>query len=74
MRAVAGFVSVERSPGADVPPRVTAPPHAPPRPARTPRPALTNPATQIEWGLDYMKDRYGSACDAWSFWQSNGWY
>ena len=28
----------------------------------------TNPATQIEWGLDYMKDRYGSACDAWSFW------
>ncbi|MFG2677725.1 transglycosylase SLT domain-containing protein [Streptomyces sp. NPDC048392] len=34
----------------------------------------TNPATQIEWGLDYMKDRYGSACDAWSFWQSNGWY
>lgn len=34
----------------------------------------TNPATQIEWGLDYMKDRYGSACDAWSFWQSNHWY
>ncbi|MET9778659.1 transglycosylase SLT domain-containing protein [Streptomyces sp. NPDC006367] len=34
----------------------------------------TNPATQIEWGLDYMKDRYGSACDAWNFWQSNGWY
>ncbi|MER6676049.1 transglycosylase SLT domain-containing protein [Streptomyces sp. NPDC000983] len=34
----------------------------------------TNPATQIEWGVDYMKDRYGSACDAWSFWQANGWY
>ncbi|MEV5430976.1 transglycosylase SLT domain-containing protein [Streptomyces sp. NPDC052701] len=34
----------------------------------------TNPATQIEWGLDYMKDRYGSACGAWNFWQSNGWY
>ncbi|CAM5448477.1 hypothetical protein SVIOM342S_01643 [Streptomyces violaceorubidus] len=34
----------------------------------------TNAATQIEWGLDYMKDRYGSVCDAWSFWQSNGWY
>ncbi|MDG9721117.1 transglycosylase SLT domain-containing protein [Streptomyces sp. DH24] len=34
----------------------------------------TNPATQIEWGLDYMKDRYGSACGAWDFWQSNGWY
>ncbi|WP_328428093.1 transglycosylase SLT domain-containing protein [Streptomyces sp. NBC_00443] len=34
----------------------------------------TNAATQIEWGLDYMKDRYGSACGAWDFWQSNGWY
>ncbi|MFI2377479.1 transglycosylase SLT domain-containing protein [Streptomyces sp. NPDC018964] len=34
----------------------------------------TNPATQIKWGLDYMKDRYGSACDAWSFWQTNHWY
>ncbi|WP_042799523.1 transglycosylase SLT domain-containing protein [Streptomyces lividans] len=34
----------------------------------------TNAATQIEWGLDYMKDRYGSTCDAWTFWQSNGWY
>ncbi|MGW5639098.1 aggregation-promoting factor C-terminal-like domain-containing protein [Streptomyces sp. NPDC003832] len=34
----------------------------------------TNPATQIEWGVDYMKDRYGSACDAWNFWQANGWY
>ncbi|MFJ8541975.1 transglycosylase SLT domain-containing protein [Streptomyces sp. NPDC093586] len=34
----------------------------------------TNPATQIKWGLDYMKDRYGGACDAWSFWQANSWY
>ncbi|EGX56570.1 hypothetical protein SZN_27146 [Streptomyces zinciresistens K42] len=34
----------------------------------------TNAATQIEWGLDYMKDRYGSPCGAWGFWQSNGWY
>ncbi|MFI1012733.1 transglycosylase SLT domain-containing protein [Streptomyces sp. NPDC020965] len=34
----------------------------------------TNPATQIEWGLDYMKDRYGSPCDAWSTWQTQGWY
>ena len=34
----------------------------------------TNPATQIEWGVDYMKDRYGSPCGAWDFWQSNGWY
>ncbi|MFH8792834.1 transglycosylase SLT domain-containing protein [Streptomyces sp. NPDC017941] len=34
----------------------------------------TNPETQIEWGVKYMKDRYGSPCDAWSFWQSNGHY
>ncbi|MFF8956210.1 transglycosylase SLT domain-containing protein [Streptomyces sp. NPDC014894] len=34
----------------------------------------TNPETQIEWGLDYMKDRYGSPCDAWSTWQTQGWY
>jgi hypothetical protein len=34
----------------------------------------TNPATQIKWGLDYMKSRYGSPCGAWSFWQANGWY
>ncbi|KUL46419.1 transglycosylase SLT domain-containing protein [Streptomyces regalis] len=34
----------------------------------------TNPATQIKWGLDYMKDRYGSPCGAWNFWQSNSWY
>ncbi|MDW4908159.1 transglycosylase SLT domain-containing protein [Streptomyces sp. ADMS] len=34
----------------------------------------TNAATQIEWGLDYMNDRYGSPVAAWSFWQANGWY
>jgi hypothetical protein len=34
----------------------------------------TNAATQIKWGVDYMKDRYGSPCGAWDFWQSNGWY
>ncbi|MEV6109411.1 transglycosylase SLT domain-containing protein [Streptomyces sp. NPDC051940] len=34
----------------------------------------TNPATQIKWGLDYMKDRYGSPCGAWTFWQQNHWY
>jgi tRNA(Met) C34 N-acetyltransferase TmcA len=34
----------------------------------------TNPATQIEWGLDYMNSRYGSATAAWAFWQANGWY
>ncbi|MFJ6724510.1 transglycosylase SLT domain-containing protein [Streptomyces sp. NPDC091281] len=34
----------------------------------------TNPATQIKWGLNYMNDRYGSPCDAWSYWQANGSY
>jgi hypothetical protein len=34
----------------------------------------TNPATQVKWGLNYMDSRYGSPCDAWSFWQANSWY
>lgn len=34
----------------------------------------TNPATQIKWGLNYMDERYGSPCGAWSFWQANNWY
>jgi hypothetical protein len=34
----------------------------------------TNPATQIKWGLNYMNSRYGSPCDAWSFWQVNHYY
>jgi hypothetical protein len=34
----------------------------------------TNPATQIKWGLNYMESRYGSPCEAWSFWQANHWY
>jgi hypothetical protein len=34
----------------------------------------TSPLTQVKWGIWYIKDRYGSACKAWSFWISNGWY
>ncbi|MFZ0530862.1 MAG: lytic transglycosylase domain-containing protein [Propionicimonas sp.] len=34
----------------------------------------TNPATQIRWGLDYVNDRYGTPCQAWSFKRSHGWY
>jgi hypothetical protein len=34
----------------------------------------TNPVTQLQWGLAYIKDRYGSPCGAWSFWQSNNYY
>lgn len=34
----------------------------------------TNPATQIEWGLGYIKDRYSTPCGAWSHFQANGSY
>jgi hypothetical protein len=33
-----------------------------------------NPATQIRWGLGYIKSRYGTPCNAWGFKQSHGWY
>ena len=33
-----------------------------------------NPATQITWGVSYMKSRYGSPCDAKSHWESHGNY
>jgi hypothetical protein len=31
-------------------------------------------ATQIRWGLGYIKSIYGSPCGAWSHEQSDGWY
>ena len=31
----------------------------------------TNPATQIQWGLGYIKAIYGDPCKAWAFWQVN---
>jgi hypothetical protein len=34
----------------------------------------TNPATQIRWGLQYIKDRYGTVDAAWAHSQTNGWY
>lgn len=34
----------------------------------------TNPATQICWGLGYIKDRYGNPDGAWAHFQSRGWY
>lgn len=34
----------------------------------------TNPATQIRWGLGYIKDRYGDPASAYAFFQANGWY
>lgn len=34
----------------------------------------TNPATQIEWGLGYIADSYGTPCSANAFKLANGWY
>ncbi len=34
----------------------------------------TNPATQITWGLNYIKGRYGTPCGAWNFFQNRNWY
>ncbi|ASR77524.1 endolysin [Streptomyces phage Paradiddles] len=34
----------------------------------------TNPFTQVKWGVDYIEDRYGTPCNAWSFFQRNNWY
>lgn len=34
----------------------------------------TNPATQIKWGIGYIKGRYQTPCRAWSHSKSRGWY
>jgi hypothetical protein len=34
----------------------------------------TNAATQIKWGLEYIKGTYGSPCGAWSHEEATGWY
>jgi hypothetical protein len=34
----------------------------------------TSAATQVRWGLQYIKDTYGSPCAAWSHEQATGWY
>lgn len=35
---------------------------------------LTNPRTQITWGLNYIAGRYGTPCKALSFRKARGWY
>ncbi|MGI8523290.1 MAG: lytic transglycosylase domain-containing protein [Nocardioides sp.] len=35
---------------------------------------LTNPVTQIKWGLGYIRSSYGSPCGAYDFKQGHGWY
>ncbi len=36
----------------------------------------TNAITQVKWGLDYIRDKYGTPCSAWFQWQSRvpHWY
>ena len=34
----------------------------------------TSAATQIRWGLEYIKAMYGSPCGAWGHEQATGWY
>jgi len=34
----------------------------------------TNAATQIRWGLGYIKATYGSPCAAWGHESADGWY
>ena len=35
---------------------------------------LTDPTTQIRWGLGYIKSVYGTPCNAWAFWQAHSYY
>lgn len=34
----------------------------------------TNYKVQVSWGMDYIKARYGTPQNAWSFWQKHHWY
>jgi hypothetical protein len=34
----------------------------------------TSALTQVKWGIWYVYDRYGSACNALTFFKSHGWY
>jgi hypothetical protein len=35
---------------------------------------LTDPTTQIKWGLGYIKSVYGTPCGAWDHEEADGWY
>jgi hypothetical protein len=35
---------------------------------------LTDPTTQIKWGLGYIKSMYGTPCGAWDHEEADGWY
>ena len=33
-----------------------------------------NPYQQIDWGIDYIVNRYGTPCNAWKHWLRYGWH
>jgi hypothetical protein len=33
-----------------------------------------DPYTQIDWGIRYIKGRYGTPCKAWTFFQKNNYH
>jgi hypothetical protein len=35
---------------------------------------LTDPTTQIKWGLGYIQSTYGTPCGAWAHEEADGWY
>ena len=35
---------------------------------------MTNYKSQVDWGLNYIKDRYKTPSNAWKFWQEHKWY
>jgi len=35
---------------------------------------MTSAESQIRWGLEYIRDTYGTPCSAWSFKSGHGWY
>jgi LysM repeat protein len=39
-----------------------------------PRDYMWNGYSQLDWGLSYIRGRYGSCESAWSFWKSHQWY
>lgn len=43
-------------------------------PAGPANPPVSSATAQIAWGLQYIKDRYGSPSAAWAHEQSAGWY
>lgn len=50
------------------------PPSKMPPAAQAPPIGVSDPTTQIQWGLDYIASRYGNPINAWAHETSHGWY